>query len=286
MVSKVCHSQLSSSTLASAAHMPPWAAPVWERVGYSLVMTAVRARRELSSAARRPAPPAPMITTSKVCCWVIGLLGGLGGEGEDGEGAEGPGEADHGGVEALVEQAPGAAAGVVVDDHPQAVVAVEQGQGEHGEVVDAPERVGPAAGHEGEVDPVEAAVEHVHDREVAEHQQDQQDPGDAHEQPGVELEVAPAALGLAPVGRGRAGERGRGDVGAHGHSSSTTWAPMLITGGTARTTNSTVWTQSIWRWRATPWDQKSNRMIRRPLRAWKITTTAKPISSSPTKGLR
>src|SRR5215218_7601627 len=28
MVSKVCHSQLSSSTLARAAHMPPWAAPV------------------------------------------------------------------------------------------------------------------------------------------------------------------------------------------------------------------------------------------------------------------
>src|SRR5215216_157702 len=72
MVSKVCHSQLSSSTLARAAHIPPWAAPVWERVGYSLVITAVRARRELSSAARRPAPPAPTITTSKVCCWVIG----------------------------------------------------------------------------------------------------------------------------------------------------------------------------------------------------------------------
>src|SRR5215207_5647 len=75
MVSKVCHSQLSSSTLARAAHIPPWAAPVWERVGYSLVITAVRPRRELSSAARRPAPPAPTITTSKVCCWVMGLLG-------------------------------------------------------------------------------------------------------------------------------------------------------------------------------------------------------------------
>src|SRR4029453_14814318 len=75
MVSKVCHSQLSSSTFARAAHMPPWAAPVWERVGYSLVMTAVRARLEASRAARRPAPPAPTITTSKVCCWVMGLLG-------------------------------------------------------------------------------------------------------------------------------------------------------------------------------------------------------------------
>src|SRR5215216_3276335 len=217
MVSKVCHSQLSSSTLARAAHIPPWAAPVWERVGYSLVITAVRARRELSSAARRPAPPAPTITTSKVCCWVIReLLGGLGGEREDREGAEGPGETDHAGVDALVDQAAEAGPGVVVDDHPQAVAAVEQGQGEHGEVVDPPERVGPAAGHEGEVDPVQAAVEHVHDPEVAEHQQDQQDPGDAHEHPGVELEVAPASLGLAAVGRGRAGEGGRGDVGGHG----------------------------------------------------------------------
>src|SRR5215211_1545835 len=89
MVSKVCHSQLSSSTFARVAHIPPWAAPVWERVGYSLVITAVRARRELSSAARRPAPPAPTITTSKVCCWAVmsyhlghgtGALGGPWGE--------------------------------------------------------------------------------------------------------------------------------------------------------------------------------------------------------------
>src|SRR5512132_552801 len=286
MVSKVCHSQLSSSTLARAAHMPPWAAPVWERVGYSLVITAVRARRDASSAARRPAPPAPTITTSKVCCWVMRLLGRLGGEGEDGEGAQGPGQADHGGGDALVEQPPGAGAGVVVDDHPQAVAAVQQGQGEHGDVVDPPERDGPAAGHEGEVDPVQAVVQHVHDAEVGQHQEHQQDPGDAHEHPGVQLEVAPATLGLAAVGGGRAGERRRGQVGGHGYSSSTTWAPMAITGGMASTRNSTVWTHSIWRWRATPWDQKSNRMIRRPLRAWKITTTARPISSSPTNGLR
>src|SRR5512132_2645132 len=90
MVSKVCHSQLSSSTLARAAHMPPWAAPVWERVGYSLVITAVRARREASSAARRPAPPAPTITTSKVCCWVMGLLG-FAGCGPESEAISAPG---------------------------------------------------------------------------------------------------------------------------------------------------------------------------------------------------
>ncbi len=64
MVSKVCHSQESSSTLASAAAMPPCAAPVCERVGYSFEMTAVFAPGPASMAARIPAPPAPTITTS------------------------------------------------------------------------------------------------------------------------------------------------------------------------------------------------------------------------------
>src|ERR1700742_2209454 len=44
--------------------MPPCAAPVCERVGYSLVSTAVRTRGPASMAARMPAPPAPTITTS------------------------------------------------------------------------------------------------------------------------------------------------------------------------------------------------------------------------------
>src|ERR1700758_545914 len=47
--------------------MPPWAAPVWLRVGYSLVRTAVRTRGPASTAARMPAPPAPTITTSYRC---------------------------------------------------------------------------------------------------------------------------------------------------------------------------------------------------------------------------
>ena len=43
--------------------MPPWAAPVWERVGYSLVRTAaLTPDRASSSAAHRPAPPAPTMT--------------------------------------------------------------------------------------------------------------------------------------------------------------------------------------------------------------------------------
>ena len=44
--------------------MPPCAAPVWDRVGYSLVSTAVRLRLPDSSAARMPAPPAPTMTVS------------------------------------------------------------------------------------------------------------------------------------------------------------------------------------------------------------------------------
>src|SRR6185369_11109098 len=92
MVSKVCHSQLSSSTLARAAHIPPWAAPVWLRVGYSLVSTAVRTRGPASTAARIPAPPAPTITTSYRCCWIKARLSELSGdvrvEGDDHVGAQ------------------------------------------------------------------------------------------------------------------------------------------------------------------------------------------------------
>ena len=39
-VSYMCHSQRSSSTLASAAVMPPWADTVCERVGKTLDTTA------------------------------------------------------------------------------------------------------------------------------------------------------------------------------------------------------------------------------------------------------
>ncbi len=46
--------------------MPPCAAPVCERVGYSLEMTAVLAFGPASMAARMPAPPAPTITMSNL----------------------------------------------------------------------------------------------------------------------------------------------------------------------------------------------------------------------------
>ena len=44
--------------------MPPCAAPVCERVGYSFEMTAVFAPGPASIAARMPAPPAPTMTMS------------------------------------------------------------------------------------------------------------------------------------------------------------------------------------------------------------------------------
>src|ERR1043166_6448905 len=53
--------------LPSAASTPPWASTVCERVGKTLVMQAVlRPASEQPSVARRPAPPAPTTTTSKV----------------------------------------------------------------------------------------------------------------------------------------------------------------------------------------------------------------------------
>src|SRR5450759_2525285 len=65
----MCHSQWSSSRFPRAAPMPPWAVPVWERVGYSLLSTATFALPDISIAAIRPAPPPPTTTASNL--WYI-----------------------------------------------------------------------------------------------------------------------------------------------------------------------------------------------------------------------
>src|SRR5512134_4132374 len=63
----MCHSQLSSPMLPSAAPTPPCAATVCERVGKTLESTATLSpAEESSSAARRPEPPAPTITASNL----------------------------------------------------------------------------------------------------------------------------------------------------------------------------------------------------------------------------
>src|SRR5919106_521026 len=186
MVSKACHSGESSSTFPSAAHIPPWAVPVCDRVGYSLEITAVRTCPEASRAARRPAPPAPTITASYVWVTVIGSdeSGGVEGEHDDrpkheereADDAEGP----------IPDQPPSGPAHVVLDDDPDPVDAVEQGEGEHHPVPGAPERTRPSFGHE-----------------------EQQDAGEAHEQPGPQLETRsrPSLRGLG---------RGSG-LGGYGH---------------------------------------------------------------------
>src|SRR5262249_44877657 len=154
-VSNVCHSQLSSSTLASAAHMPPCAAPVWLRVGYSLVSTAVRTRGPDSTAARIPAPPAPTITTSYRCCWITGRLSGLSGDigvhRNDHIGAQ-PQRESHRQQQQAFEPEPGAVlAAVAVDDGAQAVAAVQLCQPQQRQVPELPERRGPALRDEVEV---------------------------------------------------------------------------------------------------------------------------------------
>ena len=66
-VSYMCQRQSSGPILPSAAEMPPCAATVCERVGNTLVTQAVRRpASEQPTVARRPAPPAPTTTTSKV----------------------------------------------------------------------------------------------------------------------------------------------------------------------------------------------------------------------------
>src|SRR5882762_889730 len=66
-VSYMCHSHESSPMLPSAAPIPPCAATVCERVGNTLESTAtLKPASANCSEARRPAPPAPTTTTSKL----------------------------------------------------------------------------------------------------------------------------------------------------------------------------------------------------------------------------
>ena len=69
MVSRKCTSQLSSGQrLPIAAAMPPSAITVWALPSSDLHTIAVLAPASWAAiAARRPAPPAPITTTSCVC---------------------------------------------------------------------------------------------------------------------------------------------------------------------------------------------------------------------------
>src|SRR6185436_2565050 len=181
MVSKVCHSQLSSSTLARAAHIPPWAAPVWLRVGYSLVRTAVRTRGPASTAARIPAPPAPTMTTSYRCSisiWTPSNSGNVCVERQQHVGAQHDREQHRQPEDGVQPELRRVLAGVVVDDRAHAVAAVQLGQPQQQQVPGLPERRGPALGDVVEVDPVDAAVPDQTDEEVSERQDDEDDAGE------------------------------------------------------------------------------------------------------------
>src|SRR5689334_18616643 len=112
-----------------------------------------------------PAPPAPTMTTSYLCTCIADSLpgraeagevqgraaGGARVEREDHQGPEHDDD-DERRVEQGLQPEPGlVAVGVVVDDRPYAVGAVQHGEPEHEQVPDLPERARPLAGDEGEI---------------------------------------------------------------------------------------------------------------------------------------
>src|SRR5439155_23851917 len=90
---------------------------------------------------------------------------------------------------------------VVQADHAQPVDPVDQREREHQPVPRSPEGALPAHRHEPEVHSVHALSEHVHDQHVSHGQDEQQDPGYAHEHPPPEL----AGFGRPPPSRTAAG---------------------------------------------------------------------------------
>src|SRR5271166_2016915 len=242
--------------------MPPWAAPVWLRVGYSLVRTAVRTRGPASTAARIPAPPAPTITTSYRCCWITGRLSrDIRVERHDHVSAQDQRE-PHGQQQQTVEPEPGAVfAAVVVDDGAQAVASVQLRQPQQRQIPELPERRSPALRHVVEVDAVNAVVPHQHDEQVPDRQEHQRDAGKPHEQPGKLLEVgnagpAPRRPGIVQAGRAvvaalthrRYLAAAELKVGAAHRKCSHMWMPITTPAGTKSSRKTMPTTHHISRW--------------------------------------
>src|SRR6201997_2473773 len=242
--------------------MPPWAAPVWLRVGYSLVSTAVRTRGPASTAARIPAPPAPTITTSYRCCWITGRLSrDVRVERHQHVGAQQTRKPHRQQQQAVEPEPRGILAAVVVDDGAQPVGAVQLRQPQQRHVPDLPERRVPALGHIVEVDSVDAVLPHQHDEQVPEGQDHQRDAGKPHEQPRELLEVGDA--GAPPRGAGivqaggavvealldrRCLAAAELQVGAGHRKYSIMWMPSTTAAGTTSSRKTTPTIHSISRW--------------------------------------
>src|SRR5512145_2924672 len=198
-------------------------------------------------------------------------------EREDDEGAEDDGHEGREVQHRLERELRGALGGVVTDDRAQAVRAVQHREPQHREVPDLPEGVGPLARDEGEVDLLDAlALPQVHE-EVADDEYDEQQPGAAHEQPRVHLEVVALARLVGGPGLGYRGQ-------AHRYQCPNTFVRWRHTKGRNRTRNRPTTPYIIWRWYRAPCHQKSTRTIRMPLNAWKSTAATSPTSMRPTTG--
>src|SRR5271156_4056550 len=189
--------------------MPPWAAPVWLRVGYSLVNTAVRTRGPASTAARIPAPPAPTMTTSYRCWEITARLSrNVRVKRQQHVGPQHQREHHRQREQGVQPEAGGILTAVVVDDGAQTVAAVQLRQPEQQQIPGLPERRVPALRNVVEIDAIDAVLPHQHHKEMPQCEKYKDDTGHSHEQPGVLLEVGHAgasAWGSRVVQRGRPG---------------------------------------------------------------------------------
>src|SRR5699024_4677806 len=259
--------------------------------------TAVRARWPDSMAARMPAPPAPTMTTS-YSCTCIGVrtplrasgaaergeearVGARGArlEREDDEGAQHHDDRGCHVEHHLQREARAGTLCVVEDDRADAVRAVDHREPQQREVPDLPERAGPLAGDEAEVQALHAVTQPQVDDEVSEDEDDQDDAGQAHEEPGAQLEAG--ALGLVALVAGA----GCGDGGrTHQNSPPSELGMWRHRKPTMTTSHRPIATQKSVLWCFVPPLKKSTAMTRRPLKAWKAMAPTSTTSPNAMRG--
>ena len=67
---------------------------------------------------------------------------------------------------------------------------MQESQPEHRQIPDLPERARPATSNKSEVNSLHSTVKNIHNEQVAEDQENQDDPRNPHEQPAIQLEIA------------------------------------------------------------------------------------------------